>query len=54
MNQDTTMERQDGAGVTLCPPDMETLMEWEAEGGCQAAASAERDAGPVVRHGGRL
>ncbi|MBN1218757.1 MAG: hypothetical protein JXM69_07510 [Anaerolineae bacterium] len=27
----------DQAGAALKPPDLETLMEWEAEGGCEAA-----------------
>jgi hypothetical protein len=37
MNQNATIGGQDSPGTALCPPDLETLIEWEAEGGCQAA-----------------
>ena len=37
MSENTRSAASDGDRLALRPPDLETLMEWEAEGGCEAA-----------------
>jgi hypothetical protein len=37
MNESTTRQGQADTRTGLPPPGIETLIEWEAEGGCEAA-----------------
>jgi hypothetical protein len=42
MDEKTIDRARDGNEPALRPPDLDTLMEWEAEGGCEAACPEGR------------